>query len=354
MSTSKTIPTCLLTMALAFFGLSTFAVKTAQASTNTSTDLHANHDTQLREDSCSLVEHLDACTTIDPVITQKCQDLLRNGLKQLNGTDGQIAVIDAKTKQLKAWVALNKDGNHFTESPLLKEAFSPRLALWAILPSMAPNFGITLDDSVDVGNGILEWKKGSFIRDHNWRMGGYGKITYREALTKKSDVALYKLMLAGWGKTKAEHGWQRTMENPKASNAMEIAALLNCSYHLQKAETPSLKGDYQTFIDTLNITPQGRQFMHEVLTGMHRGDGLYARFAPKDIHFAGVYDIHHCKELTKDKKEWVEMSFAGVIPAEEPRYSVCVIIHRPTGTTKSSKDLAQNVVNDLLLWLNKR
>lgn len=354
MNASKTIPTALLAMALAFFALPTFSVEAAKARSNTNADLHAIHDTQLPEDSDDLVEHLDECTTIDPAITQKCQDLLQNGLKQLNGTDGQIAVIDAKTRQLKAWVALNKDGNHFAESPLLKEAFSPRTVLWAYLPSMAPGFGVALDDSVDVDNGLFKWKKGSFIRDHKWRMGGYGKITYREALTKKSDVALYHLMLAGWGKTKANRIWQRSMESPKASNAMEIAALLNCIYHLKKVEIPSLHGDSLTFIDTTNVTPQGHQFMYEVLTGMHRGDGLYARFAPKDIHFAGVYDIHHSKELTKDKKEQTEMSFAGVIPAEEPRYSVCVIIHRPSGTAKSSKDLAQNVINDLLLWLNKR
>ena len=157
MNTNKTLPTALFAMALAFFALPTFAVDAAKASTNTSTEFHAIHNTPLSKDSGGPVEHLDECTTIDSAITQKCQDLLQNGLKQLNGTDGQIAVIDAKTRQLKAWVALNKDGNHFAESPLLKEAFSPRTVLWAYLPSMAPGFGVALDDSVDVDNGLFKW-----------------------------------------------------------------------------------------------------------------------------------------------------------------------------------------------------
>lgn len=66
MNASKTIPTALLAMALAFFALPTFSVEAAKARSNTNADLHAIHNTQLQEDSDDLVEHLDECTTSTP------------------------------------------------------------------------------------------------------------------------------------------------------------------------------------------------------------------------------------------------------------------------------------------------
>ena len=64
-------------------------------------------------DNPEYVAKLDECTTIDSVMTQKCQDVLSEGLKMLNGTYGQIAVIDAQTGRLKSWVALEKDRDDY-------------------------------------------------------------------------------------------------------------------------------------------------------------------------------------------------------------------------------------------------
>ena len=54
-------------------------------------------------------------------MTQKCQDVLSEGLKMLNGTYGHIAVIDAQTGRLKSWVALEKDRDDYSEGKLLKQ-----------------------------------------------------------------------------------------------------------------------------------------------------------------------------------------------------------------------------------------
>nr|WP_287856287.1 hypothetical protein [Prevotella sp.] len=51
--------------------------------------------------------------------------------------------------------------------------------------------------------------------------------------------------------------------------------------------------------------------------------------------------------------EFRKTSFAGLFPAKEPRYSICVFIHRPIEPTHSPKDLATSVVNELITWLMK-
>lgn len=105
-------------------------------------------------DNPEYVAKLDECTTIDSVMTQKCQDVLSEGLKMLNGTYGQIAVIDAQTGRLKSWVALEKDSDDYAEGKLLKQACSPRiLSLVGITPMLADING-SLNDKIDLCGGI--------------------------------------------------------------------------------------------------------------------------------------------------------------------------------------------------------
>lgn len=105
-------------------------------------------------DNPEYVAKLDECTTIDSVMTQKCQDVLSEGLKMLNGTYGQIAVIDAQTGRLKSWVALEKDRDDYAEGKLLKQACSPRiLTLVGITPMLADING-SLNDKMDLCGGI--------------------------------------------------------------------------------------------------------------------------------------------------------------------------------------------------------
>lgn len=71
-------------------------------------------------DNPEYVGNLDECTTIDTAISKKCKSLLQKGMKTLDGTYGQIAVIDAQNSSLKAWVALEKKDNGFSDAKLLR------------------------------------------------------------------------------------------------------------------------------------------------------------------------------------------------------------------------------------------
>jgi len=55
----------------------------------------------------------------------------------------------------------------------------------------------------DSDAGVYNVGDGLVIRDHNWRTGDYGKMTYREAFIRKSDVAYYKAA-AAYNKTDAK------------------------------------------------------------------------------------------------------------------------------------------------------
>ena len=53
---------------------------------------------------------------------------------------------------------------------------------------------ISLQDTVDVGNGIYINKEGKEIRDHNANRGGYGVITAEQVIAFDSKVGITKLM----------------------------------------------------------------------------------------------------------------------------------------------------------------
>ena len=150
-------------------------------------------------DNPEYVAKLDECTTIDSVMTQKCQEVLSEGLKALNGTYGQIAVIDAQTGRLKTWVALEKDGDGYADGKLLKQACSHRiLTLVGVTPMLADIDG-SLKDKIDLCGGVYNIGDSISIRDHNWKSGGYGVMTCRQALTHKSNVAMFKILLVNRG-----------------------------------------------------------------------------------------------------------------------------------------------------------
>ena len=210
-------------------------------------------------DNPEYVAKLDECTTIDRVMTQKCQDVLSEGLESLNGVYGQVAVIDAKTGRLKAWVALENEGENYAEGKLLKQACSSRiLALLGITPMLADING-SLNEKIDLDGGIYNIGDSISIRDHNWRSGGYGVMTYRKALTHKSDVAMFRILQAKHG-DKAFGIWKKMTSDENLSNTMELAAIFNSAYQKNVLTFPTLQGDSVTEESFKNITPLGRVF----------------------------------------------------------------------------------------------
>lgn len=304
-------------------------------------------------DNPEYVGNLDECTTIDRAITKKCLSLLQKGLKNLDGPDGQIAVIDAKTGRLKTWVSLEKKGNNFVEAKLLKQAFSARSMALLGASGMLADIGGSLNDSIDVCGGVYDTGGGLTVRDQNWRSGDHGVMTVREALTKKSNVAIYKIMQVGMGNDKASAMWRNMMYNDKNTNAMNIAASLGSIYLDNGCVYPTLKGDSVEVVVSDETSPLGRQYMRDVLRGLNVADGIQAEFAPKGIEIAGVYGDWN-KGYLGAENTLAETSFAGFFPVNNPLYSICVFVHGTGKPEHGAKELATSVVNELVAWLIKR
>lgn len=96
-----------------------------------------------------------------------------------DGVNGQLPVIDTQAGQLVAWAALEDAGGNHTKASLHKNFCNSEVYMPFVAAECLALSNTSLEDSVDTGIGILNVNDSLTIRDHNWRRGGYGRLTYR-------------------------------------------------------------------------------------------------------------------------------------------------------------------------------
>lgn len=90
-------------------------------------NMNDNSTMEIAKENPMYVASLDACTTIDSSMQEKCGDALQSCLQELDGSYGQIAVLDASSAHLLAWTAMQKDSTGFNKAPLLRKFCSNRI-----------------------------------------------------------------------------------------------------------------------------------------------------------------------------------------------------------------------------------
>jgi len=296
-------------------------------------------------DNPDYVASIGECTTIDEVIIARCRKELEKTMKKMDGDYGQVAVIDAQTGQLKAWVAIQKDDGKYEDSKLYKYSCTSHLVRPMLVAGLLGQANISLEDSVDTGYGILNIGDSIVIRDHNWRSGGYGAITYRQGLVNKSNVAMFKA-ICNVDKHNGIRKWRRLNAFEKDCDAMELAAVISSLYTCGKLLVPTLFGDSVMVKEEMPFTPKMLEYMRMILIEANT-EGTQAKYAPKDLLIAGLYGTATSEDGEK------ELSFAGCFPTDEPRYAIGVFIDK-TGETLSTPKQLSELVNGLIERLSKR
>lgn len=298
-------------------------------------------------DNPDLICSLDECSTIDEAITGKCRKELKKAMERLKGNYGQVAVIDSQTGQLKAWVALESDKNgKISDGKLIKYSCTSSLMKPMLVAALFGKSDLSMEDSVDTRMGMLNLGDTLVVRDHNWRMGGYGKVTYRQGFARKSDVAMFKA-LCYTDKRDGIRKWQDINSNVLVSNAMDMAALIGSFYNDDKLVIPSLIGDSVRIVDELPFTTKMKSNLRSVLVDTNKDDGVQAKYAPKDIAVAGLYGS------IKNPENQRELSYAGCFPADSPRYAIGFFVDKDDEDYTTHRQLSA-YVNEMIEWLSKR
>ena len=248
----------------------------------------------------SCIATMIACTptkksTIDTTLQSKVDSFLQNKMSEINAISGQAIVMDIQTGEVKAMV-----GNGQKQSSALMRAVS----IYKTLETGK----ITLSDTVDTENGVVVFNSDT-IFDHNWRRGGYGKITLRQGLACESEIAVRKaLQIAG---VEAVDSLVTPLEMLKLFNGI--------------IKNDSLKSTFRYCVT----------------------DALGQPASSEKVEVAGL----SARNIVSKVEPEYAVEFCGYFPADEPKFSIIVSMNK-IGLPASGGFMAGSVFKDIVELMN--
>ena len=133
-------------------------------------------------------------TTIIPGLQQAVDSLLNDKLEEINGLQGQVVVMKVQTGEILAMAGRERrfDGKYQPCQNFAYQQVPGSTMKTAALLALLETGEVKLTDEVDVKNGVWNTDEVYIMKDHNWRHGGYGKITLDEALGLSSNIGISK------------------------------------------------------------------------------------------------------------------------------------------------------------------
>lgn len=325
-------------------------------------------------DDSDMFYSLDACKTIDATIAKKARKFLMDGLTSKENAGarcGQALVMDSKTGQIKAWVALERTigGKGFEDARLRKHQCSAMPGKM-IIASMAMNDAkLSWNDTIDTKCGI-DSIGGLLVKDYNWVQGGFGKITFMDAFKKHSDIAMAHVLNVVGG-ISSQRLWKQCEMFPREIDAMNIAAMYNVVAQDGLIIEPSVNSDsveiiHSASVDGTNSDVANVGMTREILKAIIQDGGVGSEWTTKKVDISGDYCVHKncCPTLYDDNASDLEkfyskeglstynQIFTGYLPSDEPRYTICVTME--TEDSDCSGKNISTIVNKLAEYLNKQ
>ena len=143
------------------------------------------------------VDGNDIETTIDVSMQDVAEKTLLKQLKEINGDVGVVILMEVATGDVKAIVNMTKcsDGVYReVKNNAVSDLMEPGSTFKTASIMVALEDGkITKNDFIETGNGQWEMH-GRVMKDHNWRRGGYGRISVPEVLMYSSNVGVSRII----------------------------------------------------------------------------------------------------------------------------------------------------------------
>lgn len=348
------------------------------------------------------VDGADIVTTIDVGMQDLAERSLIKELKKINGNVGVAIVMEVKTGDVKAIVNMTKcDDGEYRE--LKNDAVSDLLEPGSVFKTAS--IMVALDDgmvdttlTVDTYNGVLDMH-GAKMRDHNWRRGGYGRISLPRALEVSSNIGvsriidehygnnpekfvngIYRLGLADdlqipiIGSTKAHirmpnknrSNWSKTAlpwmsigyetQIPPIATLTFYNAIANDGKMMRPRFVKRVVKDGKTVMDLPPVVQRESIVKHpETIKTIQTilrhvvSQGLGKRAGSTSFQVAGKTGTAQISKGSggyhSGKVDYL-LSFAGYFPADAPRYS-CIVCIQKSGLPASGGGMSGLVFHDI-------
>lgn len=136
-------------------------------------------------------------TSIDLKLNNFTDSLLANMVEKQQADSGLVMVVSTPTGHIKAASCMPCESITSLNDSNIREYSSLGGQIATCLAALEAGT-LCLSDSVDVGRGIY-MVDGIMLRDHNFRIGGYGKLTFHDAFVRRSNIATYMVASKAFG-----------------------------------------------------------------------------------------------------------------------------------------------------------
>ena len=329
-------------------------------------------------------------TTIVDNLQHAVDSLLTEELEIINGLQGQAIVMEVETGRILAMAGKERrfDGK-FQSCRNFGYQQEPGSTMKAVaLLALLETGEVSLDDEVDTEGGIWDVDDRQML-DHNWRRGGYGKITLEQALEISSNIGISKtirkvfkgkelkyyemLDKMSFGKPGSIDGIKELkpmiFSSPKDSTWASIQLLWNSiGYERLMAPIqmltfynaianngvmvkPTLRQDSIEIINPRIASKENIRKMQVALDHVV-SQGLGMKAGTPILRVAGKTGTAQVGSVEIEGNEFTEyhLSFCGYFPADAPMFSIIVSMNK-LGLPASGGGMAGVVFHNIVEWM---
>jgi cell division protein FtsI (penicillin-binding protein 3) len=281
------------------------------------------------------------------VFQEPISKILTTQLCQVKADSGLVFLMDVKSGCLLSSIGFVRKGNGYVvpeksqidQKCELGNLFVPIAMLGAL------NTGkFSLNDSVDTKRGLYE-SSGTKILDSNYEHGGFGKITYQDAITKSSNIGVVRAMEEAFGESPELLSVQieKMFKGEPFQSNQELKTwnwkYVSIGYEMKLSPLQilvlfnAIANNGKMIYNNKVINPAvaalpAIQAMKVTLKAVvTQGTGKFA--LSDSVSIAGkTGSMHVWKGHTESVEtgEYYGASFCGYFPAENPEYSCLVIV----------------------------
>lgn len=291
-----------------------------------SVDESTNNVLSIWMDDPNEVYSLEECTTLDKKITKRAKKLLEAFIQQQQMDNAQIVILDAKSGHLKTWIALDSNMEKEDAGKLLSHSCSGSLTKpFHAVMALGEN-GMSLDSI-------------------------YNGVSYRQGIkTFNNDVILHAIQ-SGYRRSVADRKWKELVDTQEPSTCPFIIAVgYNSLVHDGSMIIPTMKAD-SVNVEEHVFTSDNLVNLRDVLCVNGKDSSQLAWLSDKIdwLGYATREIIYGDGEKNQKMPVGTQIQFAGVFPAGNPRYTICLVADKHS--TNVTPSVFQSIVNPLASWL---
>ncbi|WP_231477966.1 penicillin-binding transpeptidase domain-containing protein [Xylanibacter brevis] len=330
-------------------------------------------------------------STISPALQYVADSLLQDKLKEINGQQGQVIIMNVQTGEILAMVGRERDyeGEFQPCKNFAYQQEQGSLVKTASLLVALETGKVTLDDVVDTKDGVWIIDDDRTLRDHNWRRGGYGLMTLERALEVSSNIGISKtiwnlfkgheqdyfnkLDSMNYGQPDSIVGIERlsptSYHTPKDSDwvnkdiiwssigydrkmaPIQMLTFYNAIANNGKMVKPTLQSGITKVINEQIASRKNIESIQQALEHVV-SQGLGKLAGSKRIKVAGKAGTTQVGEYYEGDNTVSEyhLAFCGYYPADKPKYSMIVSLNK-LGLPASGGAMAGEAFHNIVEWM---